>query len=317
MKKFLKSLVIFAVILLFLSFLADTILSHGLKKAQFYTYGEIGVWNDVISGNINSQLLVYGSSRAWVHIDPAMIEKEIQKSCYNLGIDGHTFWLQYLRHLEYMKNNTKPQTIIYSVDCFTLQKLKDLYNYPQFLPYMLFDSEFYKYTSSYNGFGFFDYFVPLLRYYGEHDATQKAIDLIFSDPPPSFRHKGYMGMERVWDAGLLNALKQSQSIEFNLDQDSIALLEQFVTECRNNDIELILVYTPEYREGQKIIKNRNDIINIFREIAQKNNIPFLDYSDSPLCENTEYFYNATHLNKKGAELFTEQLIHDLKKSKLL
>jgi hypothetical protein len=36
------------------------------------------------------------------------------------------------------------------------------------------------------------------------------------------------------------------------------------------------------------------------------------YCDS-ICLNTTYFYNATHLNKSGAERFSKQLAKDLKK----
>jgi hypothetical protein len=50
---------------------------------------------------------------------------------------------------------------------------------------------------------------------------------------------------------------------------------------------------------------------MYDSIACEFHIPILDYSDIPMCYDTAYFYNATHLNKTGAELFTTKLAHDI------
>ena len=50
---------------------------------------------------------------------------------------------------------------------------------------------------------------------------------------------------------------------------------------------------------------------MYDTIAVRFNIPILDYNDIPLCYDTTYFYNGTHLNRIGAESFTIQLAHDI------
>jgi lysophospholipase L1-like esterase len=50
---------------------------------------------------------------------------------------------------------------------------------------------------------------------------------------------------------------------------------------------------------------------MYDSIARKYNIPILDYHYDPISFDTAYFYNATHMNKRGAELFTAKLAHDI------
>ena len=157
MKKFIKNILLFILPIISIAYLIDSIISNQLKKDNSYAGGEYTVWNDLYNGNVDSEIVVYGSSRAWVHIDPIILENNLGKTSYNLGIDGHNFWLQYLRHKTLLKYNTKPKYIIFSVDVSSLYKRKGLHNLEQFLPYMLFDRDIMKYTSSYRGF-----FIPRL-----------------------------------------------------------------------------------------------------------------------------------------------------------
>ena len=46
-------------------------------------------------------------------------------------------------------------------------------------------------------------------------------------------------------------------------------------------------------------------------------IPILDYTHMSLCEDTSYFYNAMHLNKKGSDIFSDSLANDIKKMGIL
>ncbi len=92
------------------------------------------------------------------------------------------------------------------------------------------------------------------------------------------------------------------------------LFNQFIKEIKEEDIDLIFVYGPEYIEGQDFVKNRNEIFSIYEEISNKEKIPFFNYSDDNMCFDKLLFYNSQHLNKKGANKFTEELIKDLQTS---
>lgn len=89
------------------------------------------------------------------------------------------------------------------------------------------------------------------------------------------------------------------------------MFDTFLQECKNNNIKVTLVYTPEHIEGQNFISNRKEVIDLYKNFAEKYNLRFLDYSADSICLKKMYFYNTTHLNKKGSELFTKKLAQDL------
>lgn len=296
-----------------LTYPIDNIISRYLSLSKYYSGGETLVWNDIYSGNINSELVIYGSSRAWVQFSPKIIEDSIHISAYNLGIDGHNFLMQYYRHQELLKFNKQPKYIILSVDIFTLQKKDELYNYQQFLPYLLWNKDAFQYTSSYVGFSLFDYYIPLYRYIGESTAIKASLRslLNFKNSNPS-RIQGYRGIKKDWNSDLAKAKSNTKYYQVNVDSNAIRIFENFIIECNKKKINLLLVYAPEYIEGQAFVENRNEIITIFEHFANKYNLEFINYSNDPLSSQKYLFYNSLHLNKQGAELFTNKLINDIK-----
>jgi len=291
---------------------ADYVISYYLSESRSYAGGEIGVWKDVYSGNINADLFIYGSSRAWVQISPKIIQDSLNISSYNFGMDGHNFWLQYLRHKEILKFNKKPKYIIMSLDVFTLQKRKDLFNYQQFLPFMLWNHDIKKYTSSYVGFSLYDYYLPLIRYMHKPGVLYAAFKSFIGYKPDFERIKGYKGMERVWNNDLDKAKSKLAFYKIKFDPATVVLFEQFINECNSNGIKLILVYSPEYIEGQNYVTNRGEVISKYKYFANKYNLIFIDYSQDKISMQKQFFYNSEHLNKKGSEIFTNELVRDLK-----
>jgi hypothetical protein len=313
MKILFVKLIIFILPIIILSLPVDYYLSEKLKKSNSCS-GEFLVWNDIFDRKVNADIVIYGSSKAWVNFNPKILEDSLKCSAYNLGIDGHNFWLQYLRHKELIKYNTKPKYIVISMDIFSLEKKHDLYNLDQFLPYMLFNGDIYHYTSSYEGFSTFSYYIPLIRYAGRReallDAIISALNMGNSEP---MRSKGYRGMEFVWNNDFATAKSKFNYYEVQIDSASENLFKLFLNECRTDKIKVILVYSPEYIEFQCFVKNRNAILSLYKEYSTNYNIPFLDYSDDQMCKEIKYFYNSTHLNKTGSEIFTDKLVRDLKK----
>ena len=307
MKKFVRRLLYFFVPPILVLLPIDIYLSKGLKNTSLAA-AEYEVWNDLFYNNISPEVAIYGSSRAWVHIDPMIIEDSLGLSAYNFGIDGHNFWLQYYRHKTLLKNTT-PKTIIHSVDINTLKKRRELYNYEQFLPYMLWNMEMYEVTKSYVGFNLTDYSLPLARYIGKRDFLSQYFNFEGFTP---VRVKGFKGQNREWNDDLKRAQAQMGSYTADLDSASVELFRQYIQECKSLDINLILVYTPEYIEGQQFVTNRSEIMTLLKGIAQENNLPFLDYSAHYLSMDKKYFYNSMHLNATGAEEFSRILSHDIK-----
>jgi hypothetical protein len=310
MKKFIIRSLVFAFLLFSFFLVVDIYLSNKLKKSHDFQ-GEIEVWDDIYKGEINSELLIYGSSRAWVHVDPNIIKDTLKIESYNFGMDGQNFWLQYLRHKKFLKYNNPPKKIILCTDVFSFAKNENLYGMNQFLPFMLFDFDIVSYTSKYNGFDIADYFIPLIRYYGKINGNNSVFNTNFNSNQ-KYRDRGYRGMEKEWNDDFSKAKIKNPNYSINCDFEIVNLFDKFLTDCEKDGIKVYLVNTPEYIEGQKYVTNRKQILNKIEFYSKKHNLPFLNYSDDDICHNKDYFYNSTHLNKKGAEIFSRKLASDLK-----
>ena len=298
--------------MLLIAYPLDLFLSKTLCKINSFD-GEFEVWNHIYNGEIDADIAVYGSSRAWGHFNTAIIEDSLQTTAYNFGINGHRFWIQYLRHLEYINHNPKPSTIIFSVESLSLESINDLFNLYQFLPYMLKNKNIYEYTNSFVGYKKHEYFVPLVRFAGKYNYTIPGIiGFMRNQQNAPMRYKGFTGHNRVWNDDLVNAMTENQSYRIKFNEDYISLFESFIVECKNSDINLILVYSPEYVDGQKYVENRDEAVSIYRNFAQKYDLVFLDFSDDEMSFNRDYFYNSTHLTREGANLFTIKLVNELK-----
>ena len=219
--------------------------------------------------------------------------------------------MQYLRHLLALENNSKPKVIIHSVDIGTLQKGR-MYNPDQFLPYMLWNKTFYDYMSMYDGYSYFDYKIPLIRYYGKLEAIKTAIKMSSHQSNEVQRIKGYLGNDNSWNNDFDNAKKSMKKYVSLPDSLTLSLFDNYLAECKKNKIDVILVYSPYYIEGQEFIKNQSEIINIYEMLAQKYDFMFLDFTKDEICFDKKYFYNTSHMNKTGAELFTKKLCNQIK-----
>lgn len=310
MKKFLRKIVFFSVLCIVLAFLLDYTISYVLKQSSEYP-GEFEVMNDIYDGKANCDIAIYGSSRAWVHFDPKIISDSLNKSVYNFGIDGHGFWLQYLRHLEFLKHNPKPKIIIIATDAYSLEKKEDLYQQNQFLPYMLWNKNIQKYTSSFNGFKTIDYYIPLIRYFGKKSILKSCLLVLFKKNE-KYRVKGYKAIDSQWNTDFDKAREQMQSRIVKVDTASVKLFEKFILECKNANIDVVLVCSPEYIEGQRFVSNRKLAIGVYQKIASKHQVTFLDYSDNEICKDKANFYNASHLNNTGSDTFSKIFASDLK-----
>ncbi|MCC1484898.1 hypothetical protein [Winogradskyella immobilis] len=316
MKKFLLNIILFIIPIAITLYPFDVFISKSLAKSNKYP-GNYTAWNDIYNGKASSDVLIFGSSRATHHIDPDILKDSLNLKVYNFGVNGHGFWLQYLKYIEYLKHNKPPQHIIIGADWFSLEKRPDLYQYNQFLPYMLWNRTIKDYTNSYIGFRYLDYYVPALRYFGNSTAKERTITYAFKDAKKikPYKTRGYRALYDRKKQGNTENLSIRENYNVKIDGETVDLLNSFLTDCKEEGIQVSLVYTPEYFDEQRFIINRKDAIKIYTDLSIKYNIPFLDYSSGEISRDINYFNSTMHLNSSGAELFSMKLVHDLLQNK--
>lgn len=289
------------------SYPLDILISNFLKKSLKSPF-EKQVWNYIYDNKEIPEIAIYGSSKAWVQISPTILKDTLQKKVYNYGFDGQNFELEYLRHLEIKKNKKLSKNIILILDIGSFQVKKQLYNHKDFLPFLLFNENMKKFLEPYNYFDSYDYEIPLKRY------TSQGMEFVYlfeKDNNP--RKNGYASRNETWNNDFIIAKKTNKNLFININKKQFSLFEKFIIETKKNNLNLILITTPNYIEGQKFMINSANIILEYSKTANKYKIPYLNYYNDSIIYKRNLFYNATHLNKNGAEILSKKIAHDLKK----
>lgn len=307
MRHFVLKLVKFFIPIIIFMLVFDYVFSKKLVKTNL-SQGEFEVWSDIYRGEIKADLAIYGSSRAWVHFNPKILEDLTGLSTYNFGVDGQNFEIQYLRHTEYFSNNKKPKIIVFSLDVFTFEKKDKLYNSDQFLPYMFQNSRYFSTLIDTENFNVYDFTVPSVRYFGKYEMFYKFFE---AKANLKYRYKGFRGNKRRWVESENQRIANTSKYQVKIDRDLINKFEKNIKELKKQGVKLIFVYTPEYIKGQDFLQNRERIFEIYQSISKSEEIPFWDYSKDSISLEKHLFYNSEHLNDFGAVIFSKKFSRDL------
>ena len=314
MKKRVITDLFFVVLLIAAFFILSFWTDKGLKKLRDESYG---VWNDIYDSKINADVIFMGSSRTYINISPAICDSVLKMDTYNLGLDGWDFSMQKVRFDVYRKHNRLPSIIVQNIDFLTLRKRPDFVFHLQFLPY-LDDDLIYNGCKGYNGeFDWRDRYVPLYKYIGKVPLIVKGIRAFFTIKKSKKRVEGLGSNlnDIVWQPDAFSHFqsKYPYGVFRRFDSELTSQFESYVAFCKQNGIKMVFDFAPIYKEEMPLELSSPELMKVFKRIADKYQVPILDYSSDSLSMDKKYFYNSQHLNKTGALIFSAHLASDIKK----
>jgi|GEM_PF-2553039 len=307
MKNRLLHILLFLIILIITDQLIGTAISFFSQKQ--IRDNRIGL---LLDGQINSDIIIVGSSRALNNYNPEIISDATGRSCYNFGLSGSNILYHEAIINLMIHQNKKPSLIIYSVDDHaTFYEIPNIIFRKDVLYPFVYDDEVNKFVSlqlkkntlatkfskTYrenmnfvNALKFPIYGQEIVDYKTNHLDRNGANLLIMrkEDPPATFRN-----------------------LKINVDNLHISLkywasFRRIQENCQKTDIKIIFVLPPVYINGYPGFKKILDE-------AVLNDSPVYDYTNS--ISDSTLFFNGDHLNNKGADWFTQNLTQHLKEHK--
>lgn len=293
-------------ILFLAAIVVDWIVSSGLRKTDIRRYA---VWNDIYGGEINADLVVLGNSQAWSSYNTYIMDSMLDMNTYNLGIDGHSLHYQLIRYETYRRFNPKPKVILLNV-CFfgTFSIMADeAYDREQFFPYID-DGTLVSQVAKDKRITWLDRNVPLYRYFGYREDVENGVSAFFgnSDFQDGGMHKGFRGNNYLWSSNGI-----PEEVCDSIDMRLVGELERLAENCDGEKTRLVFVKYPMCYPILEHVANLRESDSIFEMIAVKHNLPILDFYHSDISEDSTNYYNYSHLNSKGADLFTIELCRKL------
>ena len=312
MKLFLTKISLFSTVLWLCGFAYQSIIDKGLQQHYDDTYGD---WNEIYSHRINHDIVILGSSRAWVQVNPKIIEIETGLSCYNLGLDGARLQMQKTVWKSLLAQTNKPKLIIQVVDYFALNTRSNLYWKERFLPYLNYP-EVYEPLTEIDKSLWMDKYLPPLRYHGYHDLNSigwKSYFGITLDPTEEVlytKYNGFKGVNKVMTKKEAEHL-ETKRFETQVKKEKITFGKEALTEMisafNDKNIPVILVYLPNYHLLRKSVKNSDLVVQMFQDVADSENSLFWDMSTDSLSYRLDLYSDPLHMNSKGADLITTKL----------
>ena len=207
-----------------------------------------GDWNKIFKGKINSDIIILGSSRAKVQIDPEIIESITGLSCHNFGIMAARVFLEKSILKAFLNHNSSPKFIIKNIDPFSLIKEDNIVNKETFLPYLS-KTEMQSLKNIDNKI-WLEQILPLYKYRGYRGTIVTGIRSYFDiiDAPELKTHKGYSPVSNKWEDEFEEITAANRNIipVVELLKPGFEYLKELAVECKINNIELILVHMPLY-----------------------------------------------------------------------
>ena len=104
----------------------------------------------------------------------------------------------------------------------------------------------------------------------------------------------------------------TDSISAQVDEEAKVLFETFVKECRGGGVQMIFITSPVYYRYVEMSPDWHRYIAWYDSIAQANDIPYLNYTDYPMCRDSMLFNAGVHLTPHGTKIWSKILGDDLK-----
>jgi len=309
MRKFIIKGLGFSLIVLLIAVLLDVMISFGLQKTECYRYQ---MFSDITEGNMDCDVLYMGNSRGFSHFNPRIIDSICEVNSYSLGLGGYPINVQIATYHCYKAHNGTPKLIVQQVDFATFYIRHDIrhqHDSERFFP-MVYDPTMRKELKNF-GYGFMELYCPLYRYFGYQKVIKDGLLEIlkirhYVDRPA---YKGFSPEEGEWDGTNVAAI---DSIMGDLEDEAIALFEDYLFECKKDGVYVLLVNTPVYTPTTKKVKNMNEINDYFESIAEKLDYKYLNYTENyDLCNDTLNFCVSVHLNPEATDKFSTDFAHDI------
>lgn len=301
MRRFLVKLVVFAMIF----FLVEKVLAVFLYIAPSKEKDKRLEY--VINGQINKEIIILGSSRGARNIIASQIADSLKQTCYNLAYPGsdiefHEFVLRSL-----LRFNKKPQLVILAVDDpsellpnesinFRLERLYPLVKYEYITDELIKRSEK----------NFLAKFLVLGR------INKSNFDL---------REKHFTPVDSIKADGSMPIYFQRKDIKLTYEEKpqlypmkdelpvKIQAFQAFQNLCEINHIKLLIVFSPNFKRHNLAFENR------LRQVSSPT-VSFYRYDTlNQVYHDNAYFYDQSHLITKGAVIFTNEIITEIRKNR--
>ena len=297
MKKFLLKTALLLLILVGIDFVVGLGFQYLEKNAK----GGYTQRDNFICNQLETDILVSGSSRCVRHYNPQIITDSLGLTCYNSGQMGNGIILNYGR-LKMVGERKQPRIVIYDLyPDFDLLGGEDNHKY---LTWLKSHYDRAGIADIFDSVGQTEQFKMLSRMYR---YNSRIIELLadYFHPMSHARANGFNPLRGELDK---SKIRENEAVPTTYTYDPLKLsyLEKMIDETKNH--RLIFVVSPIWYGMD------TSVFEPVKALCRQKGIEFIDFAnDTKYVHHDEYFRNGSHMNARGADEFTKDLVKYLKR----
>lgn len=240
-------------------------------------------------------IVIFGSSRANSHYNPAIFEEKLHQKTINYGASGSDIFYYYVVFKSLLKY-TKPKTLVLDIKPDEFDKKFDgqsiLELYPLFHKLDITKEDL-------NEVSDFEFLKVALNSFRYSSVLPSLIKDSKGKPEDTTHIDGFAALPQS-----KNEFDHSNKNYYNVEAINFSYFVKIVDLCNQENIDLKVCTSPYYN---KIVFDQG--INKLQKYCENRNIPFYNYLNNNLLYFQEKdFRDNGHLNIIGANKFTEDFI---------
>ncbi|HRG89457.1 MAG TPA: hypothetical protein PLW44_10585 [Chitinophagales bacterium] len=264
--------------------------------------------------NIRYDYIMVGSSRTECFFNTAIIDSITGLKGYNLGLDGSEFAESYLLLDQFLKHNNKVKVVFIQADIF--QMLPDYsYSYPfheyRYLPFI---NDATVAATVKEKRGILKYvvwrYVPFIKY-AEFNTEYSIEDVVskYNNKPYLYANNGFRYLSTISHSdSFVDKRYTEERINTKMSlPDGNPYLDKIIALLKDNGCQPVLIQPPVYAGIEKWARQFD-----IKDEARKSNVPYCDYLSVELSTKGSLFRDYTHLDGKGAIIFSTQIADSIK-----
>ncbi len=165
-----------------------------------------------------------------------------------------------------------------------------------------------------NGLRWKERFLLVFKYHGLSETITEAIkNLLTNTKSSTWKTKGYAGQDLPWSTEFAEFKKNYSHYDISFDPEMITRLEKMIAYCDSENIQVIITHLPLFDEATAMMTEKYRIDSLMHAFEKTYPVcHYWDYSKTSFSNDTNYFYDATRMNYRGADSISRTLARRIK-----
>ncbi len=306
--KTVKLLLICLIVLYTLGLLAEYKLYRNTRERFYVAQADWHLYH-----RSKPQVLFVGNSRTAWQVNVPLIISHFGVPMYNLSQDARQMKELWYKFRTYVARNGNPKVLVLQCDASSLSTIRlnqeTFFGKDRYLTYLFFDQLHINHLFKHEkGFHHYETYIPLIRYFEYPNYFWAHWNKRASNPYESPNNCGShlftndtidsLGPVQNKNIASLNKMNSDSLVNFDY-------LDSFKNYCDKQHLKLLLVFPPQSTLSYEHTRNKHmkriDSFLHERELVVRN-------FNGPRYSDDKLFYNHWHLNDRGANIYTDELI---------